>query len=359
MVDHSVLPRAAAVALAFPLLANGSAIAQSSLVIYGRVAGGIDYVSGIAAGSVGGGGALHYGSNQWRPSLWGFMGTEDLGGGLSAVMHLESGFSSGNGNVLDVLFTRFSVAGLSSKQYGTLVLGRAMSLPDSEGWEVDPLALQITSAATLQENRGWGPRPSLISYDSPLAGPWSLRVQARLKGTSASAPESRLLAGCVTYRSDPLLVKVIYEEIRDPAGQFSNLYSASRLYSAGVVYAIGDLKLYAGNSLIRSGAATVADAANPMAATRQHMYWLGANYQATPALILLGGAYRALRNRGGNGTLIALGATYNFSPTTLLYATAAAVANDGNAAFSTETSGRRPAAGAGQKSLYAGLVQGF
>lgn len=99
---------------------------------------------------------------------------------------------------------------------------------------------------------------------------------------------------------------------------------------------------------------------NPTAATKQQLYWLGANYQATPALVLIGGAYRAIRNNdGGNGTLLALGANYYLSKRTMLYGTVGTVLNGGNAAFSVEAGNNRPLPGSNQQGVYTGMVHWF
>src|SRR5258708_32662296 len=60
-----------------------------------------------------------------RGNRWGFVGQEDLGGGLSAIFRLESGFNVENGTSAQGgrEFVRQAYVGLSSP-YGTLTLGR-------------------------------------------------------------------------------------------------------------------------------------------------------------------------------------------------------------------------------------------
>ena len=351
----TVAKAAAAVLL---VATSGLAAAQSSVTLYGRVGGGIDYTNKIATAN-GTASNLQYGGNQWGTSMWGLKGSEDLGGGLSAVMNLENGFNSGSGSS-DALFNRFAVVGLSSTTYGTLLLGRAMGIPDGEVWSIDPFGLQNMSAATLQANRTWGSRPKAITYNSPTWGGFSFRAQAGLNGTAGNFNAGRQLAGAVAYQSGPLMLKGFYEEIRDTNGSFTNLYTASRLYTAGGTYQIGDVKLFGGYSTIQSSGTTVADADNPNGATRQQTYWLGANYQVTPALTLLGAAYRANRNHGGgNGTLLAVGANYYFSKRTLLYGTIGTVMNGSNASFSVEAGGGKPSPGSGQQGVYTGIMHWF
>lgn len=241
------------------------------------------------------------------------------------------------------------------------LLGRAMSLTDSELWSVDPMGLQSTGIATLVYGRNWGPRPNAITYNSPAWGGFSFRAQAGLNGSAGNFNAGRQLSGSVSYASGPLVIKGVYEEIRDGNGNFTNLYATSREYAAGAAYQIRDLKLFGGYSLLRSGGATVADADNPTAANKNQMFWLGANYQATPALTLLASAYRANVNKsGGSGTLLALGANYNFSKRTMLYGTIGTVINGGNAAFAVEASpNSKPLAGSSQQGIYTGIVHWF
>jgi len=338
--------------------ASGLAAAQSSVTIYGRVGGGVDYTNKIATPN-GTAGNLQYGGNQWGTSMWGLKGSEDLGGGLSAVMNLENGFNSGTGRS-DALFNRYAAVGLSSTTYGTLLLGRAMGIPDGETWSIDPMGLQNMSAATLQANRTWGSRTNAITYNSPTWGGFSFRGQAGLNGTAGNFNAGRQLAGAVAYQSGPLMLKAFYEEIRDANGEFTGLYTASRLFTTGGTYQIGDLKLFGGYSIMRSGSQTVADADDPNGATRQQTYWLGANYRISPAVTLIGGAFRANRNQGaGNGTLLTAGVNYYFSKRTLLYGTIGTVINGSNASFSVEAGGGKPTPGSSQQGVYTGIMHWF
>ncbi|MDO3622647.1 porin [Ralstonia pseudosolanacearum] len=341
-------------------VACGLASAQSGVTLYGRVAGGIDYTNKIDTGSSQSAGRLQYGSNQWGTSMWGLRASEDLGGGLKAVMNLENGFTSADGVASGGLFNRYAVAGLSSSTYGTLLVGRAMGIPDSEVYTIDPMGLQFMSAATFQGNRTWGSRTKAITYNSPVWGGWSFRAQAGLNGTAGNFNAGRQLAASIGYQNGPLMLKGFYEDIRDSAGQFTNLYTASRLYTAGGTYQIGDAKLFGGYSQIQSSGNTIADADNPTGATRQQTYWIGTNYQMTPAATLVGGVYRTHRNHaGGTATLLTLGVNYALSKRTLLYGTVGTVLNGKQSTFSVEANGGKPAAGASQQGVYTGIVHVF
>ena len=80
----------------------GAAQAQSSVTIYGIVDTGITYTSKV--GSVAGtpaatatGSRFGLNSDILQGSRIGFKGVEDLGGGLSAVFNLETGFQNDTG----------------------------------------------------------------------------------------------------------------------------------------------------------------------------------------------------------------------------------------------------------------------
>ncbi|HSY26288.1 MAG TPA: porin, partial [Burkholderiaceae bacterium] len=68
--------------------------AQSSVTVYGIIdAGFVTQSNANAAGDR----ATSFQDAQILPSIYGFKGTEDLGGGLKAGFNLEGGFNSGNG----------------------------------------------------------------------------------------------------------------------------------------------------------------------------------------------------------------------------------------------------------------------
>lgn len=350
--------RAAAVgALVFAPLA---AMAQSNVTIYGRIAGGVDFMNKIALPGGGTGSTARYGSGQWGTSWWGIKSTEDLGGGMKAVVNLESAFATGTGSTGEYLFNRFAYVGLSSADMGTVTLGRSMGLPDSEIGSLDPMEYQATSLGTLQNGRIWGSRTSAITYTSPQWGGFSLRAQMGLNGTAGNFNSGKQIGTSLTYQSGPLVLKGLYEEIRSSTGEFNSLYEASKMYVAGGTYQIGDLKLSAGYVLTRSGSQTVATADNPTASNKQQLVWIGGQYRISPALQLNTGLYRANRNNnGGNGTLLAVGADYYLSKRTMLYGTVGTVRNGGGAAFSVEAGSDRPLAGSSQQGLYTGIVHWF
>jgi predicted porin len=104
--------------------AAASAHAQSSVTLYGVIDEGIDYNNNSGGHSLW---AMRDGTYDGVfGSRWGLRGTEDLGGGLSAIFKLENGFSLENGQLRQGgrEFGRQAYVGLSHTSYGTLTLGR-------------------------------------------------------------------------------------------------------------------------------------------------------------------------------------------------------------------------------------------
>jgi outer membrane protein OmpU len=98
--------------------------AQSSVTLYGIVDAGITYVS-----NTGGSHVEKFDDGIAYGNRFGFKGNEDLGGGLSAVFVLESGFHLGTGNLAfgGAEFGRQAYVGLKN-QWGTLSFGNQLDL---------------------------------------------------------------------------------------------------------------------------------------------------------------------------------------------------------------------------------------
>lgn len=102
--------------ISLALAAN--AHAQSSVEIYGIIDTGVMYVSNVG------------GHSNWladpgtaAPNLFGFRGTEDLGGGLKAIFKLEGMFNMNNGASINGLFGHETYVGLRDDKWGTLTAG--------------------------------------------------------------------------------------------------------------------------------------------------------------------------------------------------------------------------------------------
>ena len=114
-------------AIASAMLFAGVAHAQSSVTLYGLVDTSVVYVNNAKSPTTGQNSSQFLmNSGSLSTSRWGLRGTEDLGGGLSAIFDLENGFNSTNGTFKNGgdLFGRQAWVGLASSQYGQITLGR-------------------------------------------------------------------------------------------------------------------------------------------------------------------------------------------------------------------------------------------
>ncbi|MDM0047484.1 porin [Variovorax sp. J22R115] len=120
------------------LAASGTAMAQSSVTLFGVADAAVSYYSTksvlyfspiaslppiatpaeVQLSQT----ALSSGGNA--SSRFGFRGTEDLGGGLAASFWLEAGFNQDTGLIPNAAFARRSTVSLSSNNFGEVRLGR-------------------------------------------------------------------------------------------------------------------------------------------------------------------------------------------------------------------------------------------
>lgn len=111
------------------LAASGTAMAQSSVTLYGVADVFFAQVgSGVGAANLK---QTRIQSGGMNGSRWGLRGAEDLGGGLKANFTLESGFTLDDGNVANgaTMFGRQAFVGLSGG-FGEVTFGRQYSAYD-------------------------------------------------------------------------------------------------------------------------------------------------------------------------------------------------------------------------------------
>ena len=139
----------------------GVASAQSNVKIYGVVDLGISNDNnGGAAGSV-----TRMDSGLLNGSRLGFMGTEDLGGGLSANFQLENGFSADTGTLAQGgrLFGRHAWAGIAGG-FGAVKLGRQMTPVYANVATYDPFVDALAGDAGRLFNHSGSRTDNMITY---------------------------------------------------------------------------------------------------------------------------------------------------------------------------------------------------
>jgi GBP family porin len=234
--------------------------------LYGVIDTALIYGNNMATGKPGQGSpGVEMDSGGTHASRWGLEGTEDLGGGVSAIFRLEDGFSSANGRFSNSgdLFGRQAYVGLASQTYGTLTLGRQYSFMSQ--W----------LSALRAEGRGWG--GNLASH--PFDNDDMIRHQS--------------IQNSVRYQSHTyhgLTVGTMYGFSND-AGQFSN----NRAYSMGAKYDHGPVSLVASflqidrsagaSNFNANGAITNSDGDSTITGGREQIWGVGGKYSFGPAAV--------------------------------------------------------------------------
>ena len=233
------------IAIAALAWVSGAAMAQSSVTVYGNIDLGLLTQDNVKVNETT---ELYNGGIS--PSIWGFRGTEDLGGGLKAMFNLEAHFSADTGAGVNGMFRRQSNVGLSSAGMGTLTLGNMYSPAVLAFAATDPRGLRenFSGLYPWAYNSGaLGTAPSTnsdvgvflrnaIAYSNAL-GPVNLSVGYSVAENSATGPTGgAVLALGATY-SGPLTVSAAYQK-----ANYANTSSElSTVYSLGASYTMGAL----------------------------------------------------------------------------------------------------------------------
>ncbi|MFX1670790.1 porin [Paraburkholderia sp. A2WS-5] len=163
------------------------AAAQSSVTIYGILDEAAQYSNVTNRGSVTQ--MLPIGN---VPSRLGFLGSEDLGNGLSAVFRLEQGLALNSGNSVpqNRLFGRAAYVGLNSKTMGELRLGRDYALMQLElgKYDLDHLSSYSPALAAQQSNLDQTSQDNMIKYLTPTWNGFSAQATVSLRDRTGVAP---------------------------------------------------------------------------------------------------------------------------------------------------------------------------
>ncbi len=118
------------------------AFSQSSITLYGIIDSGLTYAS-----NEGGSHNIREDDGIYYGNRWGLKGTEDLGGGLSAIFQLENGFSLGTGK-LGQFGAEF---GRQAYAVCTTVLSWGAQLPSNsaQSTEYPPFTVQLMARSPL------------------------------------------------------------------------------------------------------------------------------------------------------------------------------------------------------------------
>lgn len=368
-------------------LAQG-AYAQSEVRIYGALDAGVAYSSNGAPGT---GHTLSMASGILRPSMLGFTGMEDLGGGMQAVFRLEAGLDAdtgamknyqGNpsaatpaapgGATVNGLFNRRAFVGLSG-HFGSLTLGRDYTPIYWSALDTDVLGL--TLYGNLQESVAlsgtgsdrYGRASNGLFYASPELHGVVLRAMYSFGsesggGRGAAPSKANRMAGISgKFSYNGLVTTLVYQQIDLPKVggtplAFTGSTSTRKDMSAGAKYTFQRYALSAG--YLRIEQPTVVN-------TDDSMVWLGAT---VPLQIgTMHASVQRLKQRTAAGpdqagVVLGLAYIHPLSKRTSLYSSYGRVNNSATAVFplvSADPAILPGAAGAHVRALALGVMHAF
>jgi predicted porin len=219
-----------------------SAAAQSTVTLFGLIDEGIRYTTHA---DTQGDSRLQV-ANGASESLWGFKGTEDIGGGTKVIFQLENRFFPNSGET-DPAYPFFNTAfvGLQSNTYGKLTMGR----------QINPMADAVLSAYITNP---WLPtfyqfRPEVMMAQGVWTSnmvKYAVRYQyvttevSYAFGNNAGAfgAGSQIGASIVYLPGIPLRLAAAYLDSRDAVNASAHLKS----WTAGGSYSFGFTTVTAG-----------------------------------------------------------------------------------------------------------------
>lgn len=145
-------------------------------------------------------------SGSYNTSRLGVTGTEDLGGGLTASFTLEGKLDTSNGTAGDSttnLFNRESSVSLSSKDFGTITMGRT-DTSDAEGLDTLAGMGNFGNFTLISGAEYSGDRQNTIRYTSPSIG----GVTAKIGKSYNDGTNGDTTSGSAVYKGSNFSVGV-------------------------------------------------------------------------------------------------------------------------------------------------------
>jgi predicted porin len=271
-------------------MASTAALAQTNVTVFGQIALGMTKASG---------GALSLQTTGWGNGI-GFKGSEDLGGGLSAIFHIENRFDADTGAAATPFWAEKTAVGLAGG-FGKVELGRfgnafdaILGIADVFGETVANMPHENALGETKWANS--------IGYATPMFGP----VSAAFTVSTKEAPNVHAAYSFnLKYADGPATVGLGY--VRNGANDIKSVSLAGN-------YDFGAAKLYGGYT--NSSDTGTGDA-------RNYQVGIGIPVSAVGTVKAAFSNYKPDTNLDSRENKIGLGYWHNLSKRTMLYADAA------------------------------------
>lgn len=338
----------------------GAAQAQSSVTVYGIYDGG--YSSSNTKESVGAAKTntqtSGYTGGESATSRIGFRGVEDLGGGLSANFNLELGITAGTGTVTtttsvvgatqgsDSNSVRTSIVGISSKEYGSLAVGRQLTgmhaILAGDVWGGNNMAGDITYGGITSTAAGAGVTATgrinsvttrssnMLTYISPTIMGASVRLEhGNTESTALNQPgvQYAMTGGYLTYTYGPFTAKAgqVKAKSNEAIAAVATQFSATQTTVNGANIMYRDKGLTVQYTIGNNKTETLTAAATAYGSSVRAQK-ISASYQLTPQIMPFaqygkGGSegVRTAANTTTDDSAYQMGVEYAMSKRTSLY----------------------------------------
>jgi predicted porin len=298
----------------------GAAFAQTNVTIYGIADAAISRSDNGVAKST------NVDSGGQSGSRLGFKGTEDLGGGLSAIFTLENGYSIDTGTLGQSgrLFGRQAFVGLNGG-FGAIKLGRQYNPIRPALESIDPFGFGLAGNISNVFNAYGERADNTINYSTPAIGGFSGQIAYSLGEVAGSTSTGRQLGMSAGYANGPLSAVLAYHNQNLVTGTTVDNGNAKTTLLGGT-YDFGVMKAHAGYAWNKG------DAATGVANVDSRDMMIGATVPVGAAGAVLASYIRRSDKLASNDSnQVAVGYTYNLSKRTNLYTSYARIKNEGTA----------------------------
>ncbi|MDB5962093.1 MAG: porin [Massilia sp.] len=356
------------IAAAVLAAATSSAFAQTNVTIYGIVDAGFVREMGGTSN------ATKISSGVASVSRLGFRGVEDLGGGMSALFMLETGYKTDTGEIdtAGSIFNRQAFVGLKSTA-GTVTLGRQYTpYYTTVSAYADPFAAGLAgSAKNLLPTVGANTRTSnTVMYVSPKVAGFTGELAYAAGEQAGSNKAGRQLGAALTYAVGKLNARLAYNNRNSDVAAATGVTAVSRDIGTNTLlaanYDFGVVKGYAAFGVDKGfNSAVLPNTSNPFGAvgvrptssTDSTDMLLGAAVPVGQGTILASVINKNDKTSfDQDATQLAVGYTYALSKRSTLYTSYGKIKNRRGAGY---TVGTATDPGSGDSSYNAGVRHTF
>src|SRR5260370_1432078 len=196
----------------------------------------------------------------------------------------------GSKGLVSNAFWQNAYVGMSGP-FGSFRMGRDNSIMKDGTFDFDPLYQEHVGMQSLTRGANWPNFSNTFSYHTPSVGGFDAAFQYSLSGVPGNFNSGKAEAAQLTYRYGAFATRVIYQDVRDPHGQFSDLFTFQKQLFVGAVYTGSIVKLQAAYTFM------AARQAAPTAPRYADYAWLGATLNRPgPFKIAKGVAHMHMRD---------------------------------------------------------------